>query len=202
MEQEKTPMTEWLKLERLPSNDTTLPQYETEHSAAMDFRACLTRECRLVNEGQTFKETTTFRCGNNQRLFEWSQYNLEVEKTPPSLLLKPGETVMVPLGYKSEFRQSHVMMLFVRSSLGLRGIELANNTAIIDPDYRGEIWAVLHNRNRHAEVEIKHGERIVQAILLEVNQAIISEVDELGETERGVGGFGSTNKVKSDIQTQ
>jgi dUTP pyrophosphatase len=98
---------------------------------------------------------------------------------------------MVPLGLKTEFGQSYVLMLHVRSSTGMRGLELANQTGIIDPDYRGELWAVVYNRNRETPIIVEHGDRLVQGVMLAFNQAIIEEAN-VCETDRGEGGFGST----------
>lgn len=203
-------VTEWLKLQRLPENDLPIPQYESDHSAGVDFSACLTRPCRLVPEGATFKETQPFVCCDptqegshyggmvgtnpsaNKRLridpdAEWNYIKAPVIK----LVIWPGETIMVPLGFKCEFGQSYVLMLHVRSSIGMRGLTLANQTGIIDPDYRGELWAVIHNRNRNTPITVEHGDRLVQGVMLGFNQAVITEAD-VDTTSRGEGGFGST----------
>ena len=98
---------------------------------------------------------------------------------------------MVSLGYKCEFGKAYVLMLHIRSSIGMMGLELANSTGIIDPDYRGELWAVIYNRNEKTPIQINHGDRLVQGVMLGFNQAIIEQGD-VCDTSRGEGGFGST----------
>jgi len=107
------------------------------------------------------------------------------------LIIYPRETVMVSLGYKCEFSKAYVLMLHIRSSIGMMGLELANSTGIIDPDYRGELWAVLHNRNTSKPITIRHGDRLVQGVMFGFNQSIIEE-GAVQDTVRGEGGFGST----------
>ena len=217
-------MTEWLKLERLIENDLPIPRYESRNSAGVDFSACLTRPCRQVPEGASFKETQSFVCCDpTQKASYWtllagltesvgkttelnrlvtSNKRLRVDPTDESwknykkanairLVIFPGETIMIPLGFKCEFGRTHVLMLHVRSSIGMRGLELANQTGIIDPDYRGELWAVVYNRNREVPIIVEHGDRLVQGVMLSFNQAVIDEAD-VCETNRGTGGFGST----------
>ena len=105
---------------------------------------------------------------------------------------------MVPLGFRSAFGPAYVLNLHVRSSIGLKGLMIANGTGIVDPDYRGELFAALWNRTHNA-ITIKHGERIVQGVLLQFTMGIIREglVD---ETQRGNGGFGSTDYIKQGLQ--
>lgn len=213
-------VTEWLKLERLPGNDLPLPKYESDNSAGVDFSACLTRPCRRVPEGATFKQTQAFVCCDptqeaalpypmngsitdaelsrlvfsNKRLSvdpnaeNWADYR---KANTIRLAIAPGETIMIPTGFRCEFGLSYVLMLHVRSSTGMRGLELANQTGIIDPDYRGELWAVVYNRNRETPIIVEHGDRLVQGVMLAFNQAIIDECH-VCETTRGDGGFGST----------
>jgi dUTP pyrophosphatase len=206
-------MTEWLKLERLLENDLPLPRYESEYSAGVDFSACLTRPCRFVPEGATFRESQPFVCCDPTQ--PGAHFVNQTTVTAPShltnkrlrvdpntkftyikantirLVISPGETIMIPLGFKCEFGRAYVLMLHMRSSIGMRGLELANQTGIIDPDYRGELFAVVYNRNRTMPITIDHGDRIVQGVMLGFNQAIIDE-STVGETNRGEGGFGST----------
>ena len=125
--------------------------------------------------------------------------------TDISLIIRPGETILVPLGWACDFNtyysdgvinptiKSKVMKLYVRSSIGLRGLSLANGTGIIDSDYRGELMACIFNHSGN-EVIIEHGERIVQGIIQEYSELSIYEVKDLLKTERGEGGFGSTGK--------
>jgi len=125
-----------------------------------------------------------------------NKYLVDLRQRPvyhPSfeLSIYPRETVMVSLGCKCQFGGAYVLMLHIRSSIGMMGLQLANNTGIIDPDYRGELWAVLHNRSRNKTIKIRHGDRLVQGVMLRFNQAIIEE-GPVEQTQRGDGGFGST----------
>ena len=217
MNQDNSTMTEWMKLERLEKNDLPLPRYETEFSAGVDFAACLTRPCKHIPPGKTHKEAEPFLCGDGT--FETKPRNTwfnrgsggllsvsakrcgyegehwkDICVTVPTLVIEPNETVMIPLGFKTEFGKSHTLNIHVRSSLGLSGIILANGTGIVDPDYRGELFAAIHNRNNEKSVVIEHGQRIVQGVLLQFRQAIITE-EKVDITERGDGGFGSTGNT-------
>lgn len=197
----KVKMTEWLLLERLPNNDLPLPKYETINSAGVDFPACLTRPQRLVPEAASYKNTIPFLqlFNGNRKEFNDGEVNNEEAllqriselSLSKEVTIHPKETIMVSLGYKCEFGQAYVLLLHIRSSIGMMGLELANSTGIIDPDYRGELWAVLHNRNATKPIKIKHGDRLVQGVMLGFNQAIIEE-GTVRSTARGIGGFGST----------
>lgn len=199
-------MTEWLILERMLSNDLPLPKYETLHSAGVDFPACLTRPQRLVPEAASFGHTVPFFQLLNGTRHELTTI-IKSESGPDldrnvmeyinslniakEVYIYPKETIMISLGYRCEFGKAYVLMLHIRSSIGMMGLELANSTGIIDPDYRGELWAVLHNRNSNKPIRIKHGDRLVQGVMLGFNQAIIEE-GLVEKTVRGDGGFGST----------
>ena len=84
------------------------------------------------------------------------------------------------------------MMVYSRSGHGFKsGIRLANGTGVIDSDYRGEVMVKMHNDGSSA-VLITAGERIAQAMIVPVSQVELTVVDELSDTARGSGGFGST----------
>lgn len=106
------------------------------------------------------------------------------------LCIYPQETIMVPLGFRASFSKSYVLHLHPRASIGLRGLMIANGTDIINPDYRGELFAALWNRTNH-NIIIRHGERIVQGVLLQFTMGIVRET-KVDETQRGCGCFGST----------
>ena len=96
----------------------------------------------------------------------------------------------IPLGIAVEVPKGYVMHIVPRSSIGLKTtMRMSNSVGIIDSDYRGEI-AALYDCDEN--VTIKKHERIAQGYLLKVPTCDIVEVDELSETERGNGGFGST----------
>lgn len=88
----------------------------------------------------------------------------------------------------------YVGLVYPRSGLSTRhGINLANSVGVIDSDYTGEIRCVLFNQET-ADYVVQPGERIAQLVITPVVQADLLVVDELDQTERGAGGFGSTGK--------
>lgn len=110
--------------------------------------------------------------------------------------LRAGERALVKTGIKVAIPEGFELQIRPRSGLALKnGISIVNSPGTIDSDYRGEIGIILINHSR-TDFIISHGDRIAQAVFAEVNQAKFNEVEELDETERGEGGFGSTNKKK------
>ena len=110
-----------------------------------------------------------------------------------TVLLAPGERAMIPTGLAiSTGRDDVVAIMAGRSGLGAKhGVTLANGIGVIDSDYRGEIRATLIN-NGSEPFKVSDGDRIAQLMFMPVMQAAFLPVDELDETERGEGGFGST----------
>ena len=108
------------------------------------------------------------------------------------LLLRPGETELVPTGLVFEVPNLVAMLLVPRSGLGHKhGVVLGNLTGVIDPDYRGEVKVSLWNRSEGAYT-VMPGERICQALFIPFFRVELNPVDALPETDRGEGGFGST----------
>lgn len=100
------------------------------------------------------------------------------------LLINTGIAVAVPDGYEMQIRP--------RSGLALsKGITVLNSPGTIDSGYRGEIGVILLNAGNEL-ISIKSGERIAQAVICPVARAELVMCDELDQTERGEGGFGST----------
>ena len=101
-----------------------------------------------------------------------------------------SHTFMTGLAY--EVPPGFVMMIYSRSGHGFNnGVRLANNTGVIDSDYRGEIMVKLRNDSR-LSLHLKPGDRVAQAMLIPVQQWLLEEVSELSSTDRGASGFGST----------
>ena len=99
-------------------------------------------------------------------------------------LVRTGLRIAVPQGYEAQIRP--------RSGLALkRGISMVNTPGTIDSDYRGEVGVILINLSQET-VELEAGERIAQMVIAPVAQAKLVLVDDLDQTQRGVGGFGST----------
>ena len=111
------------------------------------------------------------------------------------LTLAPGQRTLLPTGIAISLPSAdYVALVFARSSMGVKhGINLSNGVGVIDSDYRGEIKVGLTNHS-DAPYTIQPGDRVAQLAVMPVVQACVQVVDELDETDRGAGGFGSTGK--------
>ncbi|MBR57493.1 MAG: dUTP diphosphatase [Myxococcales bacterium] len=106
--------------------------------------------------------------------------------------LAPGERKAVPTGLAIAVPPNYEAQIRPRSGLALRdGVTCLNTPGTIDSDYRGEIRVILANLGQDV-FTINHGDRIAQLVLSPIVQAVLVPVDELDETSRGSGGFGST----------
>ena len=112
------------------------------------------------------------------------------------LTIKKGELVRVPCGVAIELPSSeYAAFVFARSGLGMKyGISLSNGVGVIDSDYRGEIQVGLCRTSDGEPYTIKNGDRIAQMIVMRVNAVNFNLVENLGKSERGSGGFGSTGR--------
>jgi dUTP pyrophosphatase len=107
--------------------------------------------------------------------------------------IAPGERAMVPTGIAIAFAEGYVCLAHPRSGLAAKhGISIVNAPGTIDAGYRGEIQVILINTDLKNTFEIKRGDRIAQLVFQKVEHAELSEVDELPDSDRGAGGFGST----------
>jgi dUTP pyrophosphatase len=110
------------------------------------------------------------------------------------LLIKPHETIKVGTGIAVEPPVGYFGAVFARSGLATKqGLRPANCVGVCDWDYRGEYIVALHNDSEE-EREVRNGDRIAQLVFLPYITGEIKVVDELSNTERGDGGFGSTGK--------
>ena len=108
--------------------------------------------------------------------------------------IPPHETYLVHTGLAFEIPEGYVGLVFARSGLATkRGLAPANKVGVIDADYRGEVMVSLHNHSNTLQ-EIDNGERIAQIAIVPFLKADFEEADELTDTVRGAGGFGSTGK--------
>lgn len=108
--------------------------------------------------------------------------------------LKPLERKLIPTGLFLEIPEGYEAQLRPRSGLAFKhGISLPNTPATIDSDYRGEIKIALINLSNEVFM-VKNGERIAQMIIAKHEKAELIQVEEINETKRGEGGFGSTGK--------
>ena len=109
-------------------------------------------------------------------------------------IIESGKREIISTGLAFSIDDGYEVQIRPRSGLALKhGITLLNTPGTIDSDYRGEIKVVLINLSKES-FEIKKGERIAQAVVKEVVLAQFLEVDELDDTSRGSGGFGSTGR--------
>ena len=107
-------------------------------------------------------------------------------------VLEPGERYTFKLGFAAEFPENYVALVWDKSGLALN-FGLTCLAGVIDHGYRGEYGIVMLNTSKKS-YEIKKGDKIAQLLIQNINQAEIEEVNELSDSERGEGGFGSTGK--------
>lgn len=106
-----------------------------------------------------------------------------------------GGALAFRTGLAFEIPEGHVMLIFSRSGMGFKDdLRLANCVGVIDSDYRGEVQVKITNDGICGK-HIEDGQRIAQCVILKLPSVSIEEVEDLSETERGTGGFGSTGKV-------
>ena len=112
-----------------------------------------------------------------------------------AVTIPPGGRAVIPTGIAIALPSAdYVALIFARSGLGIKhGVAPANCVGVIDSDYRGEVLVGLQNSGG-ADYTIQPGDRIAQLMITPVVQAQIQMVDELDDTARGAGGFGSTGK--------
>jgi dUTP pyrophosphatase len=106
--------------------------------------------------------------------------------------LAPGARALVPTGFALELPRGHEAQVRPRSGLALKaGVTLLNSPGTIDADYRGEVMVIMINHGSEPFL-VQRGDRIAQLVIAPVASVEVAEVEELGGTERGQGGFGST----------
>jgi dUTP pyrophosphatase len=107
--------------------------------------------------------------------------------------VKPGERAMVPTGVAVAIPEGHAGLVLPRSGLASKqGLTLANAPGLIDAGYRGEVICSVVNLDRDEAVEIRTGDRIAQLVIVAIPTVAPVWADDLPETGRGEGGFGST----------
>ena len=118
-------------------------------------------------------------------LYAWLEADITVE---------PGKTVFIPTGIALEVPEGCAGLIYARSGLACKqGLAPANKVGVVDSDYRGEITVALHNHDTEVRT-VCHGDRIAQFIITPVLQPAYEIVQELSDTVRACGGFGSTGK--------
>ena len=108
------------------------------------------------------------------------------------LTVRSGETLLVPTGLSMEIPEGYAGLIYARSGLASKkGLAPANKVGVIDSDYRGEVLVALHNHSA-VDASIVPGERIAQLVITPYIMGVFEEAEDLSDTERGEGGFGST----------
>lgn len=106
--------------------------------------------------------------------------------------IAPGETRFIPTGLAFQIPEGYAGFMYARSGMASkRGLAPANKVGVIDADYRGEVMVALHNHGAEAQT-VEAGERISQMIIAPFITANFIFSEELDDTQRGAGGFGST----------
>ncbi len=116
----------------------------------------------------------------------------DVRSADPDFVIQPGEIRLVGTGLVMELPEGIECQVRPRSGLAVRhGVTLPNTPGTIDPDYRGEVKVPLINLGKEA-VGVQRGDRIAQLVFARFEVLEVSEAEEVGDTDRGAGGFGST----------
>ena len=111
-----------------------------------------------------------------------------------ALQIEPGQTVLIHTGIAMEIPAGYAGLVYARSGLASKkGLAPANKVGVIDADYRGEIMVALHNHGTQTQ-SVEPGERIAQLVIAPYITGVFHQVDELSDTVRGDGGFGSTGR--------
>lgn len=106
--------------------------------------------------------------------------------------IAPHATVLIPTGIAMELPIGYAGLIYARSGLATKkGLAPANKVGVVDCDYRGEVKVALHNHGEQAQT-VACGERIAQMVIAPYLTAVFEECEELSQTVRGEGGFGST----------
>lgn len=120
--------------------------------------------------------------------------DLTVISDEDTIIIPYQSTMLCRTGLAFEIPKGYVGLVYIRSFVGAKlDLVLSNQVGVIDSDYRGEVMLPLRNLGRGARV-IESGTRIAQMVITPILSSNIEVVDELTETKRGNGGFGSTNK--------
>lgn len=108
------------------------------------------------------------------------------------IIIAPHETVLIKTGIALEIPVGYAGLIYARSGLASKkGLAPANKVGVVDSDYRGEVMVALHNHT-NVEQTISKNERVAQLVITPFLKVSFNEVEELSDTVRGSGGFGST----------
>ena len=108
------------------------------------------------------------------------------------VVIEPGKSVFIPTGLSMEIPKGYAGLIYARSGLACkRDLAPANKVGVVDSDYRGEFMVVLHNHGFQSQT-VANGERIAQLVVTPVLMPAFTECEDLTQTIRAEGGFGST----------
>lgn len=109
-----------------------------------------------------------------------------------NIVINPGETKLIKTGFSIEVPIGYAGLIYARSGISIKkGLAPANKVGVVDSDYRGEVMVALHNHSLEPK-EVENGERIAQIVIAPHLTFDFNLVDELDDTKRGEGRFGST----------
>ena len=160
-----------IKAKRL-SDTAKLPTYGSEKAACCDLYADLSDHCITLNPDVEVRNISGNENGPIQRVH-----------------IAPHETIKLPTGWAFQPPEGYMLQILQRSGLASKG--LIPLGGILDEDYTGEVIVIMLNTT-DKYLSINNGDRIAQMAIRPYYQGEFEEVDELDETERGDGGFGST----------
>lgn len=163
------------KIKFLPlCEEFKLPEYATEGAANFDLRVHLNSKL----DGNLVGVSIYYSNG--------SEYHL----APASFILSPGDRALIPLGFAIELPKDKKLEIYSRSGLSIKdGIIVLNAPGQVDSDYRGCVCVIIKNEGSK-EFIINEGDRICQGTIVNVNKCEFKLVNNLSETNRGIGGFG------------
>lgn len=133
----------------------------------------------------------------NIKLIEDGKMPVKMHKTDAGFdcyareLVNLGNQIKYNLGFAIEIPQGHVGLVFPRSSVFKTGLSMSNSVGVIDSDYRGEVSAVYNNVDTEKE-RYKIGDRVCQLIIMPYPEIELKQVDNLSDSDRGEGSYGST----------
>ena len=117
-------------------------------------------------------------------------------RSTEAMQIKPFERKLVPCGLALAIPQGYAGFVLPRSGSAIKqGLSLVNSPGLIDSGYRGELKCIAINLDPTQTINIEVGDRIAQLVIMKVENLRLLQVDELDQTERGKGGFGSTGKM-------
>lgn len=112
-----------------------------------------------------------------------------------AVVIEPGQRALVPTGIAVAIPEGYAGFVQPRSGSAIRsGLSLVNSPGLIDAHYRGEIKAIAINLDPENPISIERGDKIAQLVIVPIARCVLDEVDELDDTARGEGGFGSTGR--------